>query len=68
MPARIPHHPLLGRTAGIARKGWPVTLGIGGRIASESVAGLLRNTQSEALIGAIAAGRPVPGAWNVVKT
>ena len=23
---------------------------------------------SEALIGAIAAGRPVPGAWNVVKT
>jgi len=35
----------LHRVAGFDRNGWPTSVGIGGRLASESVAGLARITQ-----------------------
>src|SRR5713101_4919249 len=38
----------LNRVAGFDRNGWPTSVGIGGRIASESVAGLARITHREA--------------------
>ena len=38
----------LNRVAGFDRNGWPTSVGTGGRIASESVAGLARITQSDA--------------------
>jgi hypothetical protein len=37
----------LHRVAGFNRNGWPASVGIDGRLASESVAGLHRNTQPE---------------------
>ena len=36
--------------AGLRRNGWPTSVGTGGRIASESVAGLARITQALARI------------------
>lgn len=44
MPDRFPHHPHPGWAAGKRRNRWPLTVGTGGRLTSESVAGMDRNT------------------------
>jgi hypothetical protein len=40
----------LHRVAGFDRNGWPASVGISGRLASESVAGFRRNTQTAYLV------------------